>query len=210
MTEARGSERSDLDTGEVGDRRSNAPVDVAMEMMTVATPTHAETTGATMFEPMERNENGMRRRRSEAPATPRDWRSRMEGTMRQRAEELTQLHQTVGHLTSLVQAEAACEEAQWLGMRPWMQEREQKWDASHEDDKMWGAGITNMIANIIQGVPPGQEARKKDKGETARMDGGELYASQHAYTPQVGGPAKCQQLQQQLKPRLSVKVQQKP
>jgi hypothetical protein len=143
MTEARGSERSDLDTGEAGDKRSDAPVEVAMEMTT------AETAGATMLEPMERNENGKRRRRSEAPATPSDWRSRMERTMRQQAQELTQLHRTVGHLTNLVQAQAACEEAQWLGMRTWMQEREQKWDARHEDDKLWAAGITDMIAKIM-------------------------------------------------------------
>jgi hypothetical protein len=98
MTEARGSERSDLDTGEARDRKSDAPVDVATEMTT------AETAGATMFEPIERNENGKRRRRSEAPATPSDWRSRMERTMQQQAQELTQLHRTVGHLTNLVQA----------------------------------------------------------------------------------------------------------
>jgi len=77
MTEARGSERSDLDTGEAAVRRSDAPVDVAMEMTPAATPTTAESAVATMFEPMERNENGQRRRRSEAPVTPSDWRSRM-------------------------------------------------------------------------------------------------------------------------------------
>ena len=53
MTEARVSERSDLDQGEAGDRRSDAPVDMAMEMTTAATPTPTETAGATMFEPME-------------------------------------------------------------------------------------------------------------------------------------------------------------
>jgi len=49
MTEARISKRSDLDTGEAGDRRSDAPMDAAMEMMTAATPTHVETAGATLF-----------------------------------------------------------------------------------------------------------------------------------------------------------------
>jgi len=37
-----------------------------------------------------------------------------------------------------------------------MQEREQKWDARHEDNKLWGAGITNMIAKTIHGVIHGQ------------------------------------------------------
>jgi len=78
ITEVRGSKRSDLDTGEAGDRRSDAPMDVAMEMATMATPIAAETAGAAIFEPMERNENGERRRMSKAPATTGDWRSRME------------------------------------------------------------------------------------------------------------------------------------
>jgi hypothetical protein len=56
-------------------------MDVAMEMMVAATLT---ATGATIFEPMERNANGKRRRKSEAPVTaldPSDWRSRMERTL---------------------------------------------------------------------------------------------------------------------------------
>jgi hypothetical protein len=69
MTEVRVSGRSDLDAGEAGDGRSDAPMEVAMEMATGATPVAAETAGATIVEPMERNENGKRRRKSEAPAT---------------------------------------------------------------------------------------------------------------------------------------------
>ena len=72
MTEASVSKRSDLETGDAGDMTSDAPVDVSMEMMTAATLTPAETASATMSEPMERKENGKRRRRSEAPATPSD------------------------------------------------------------------------------------------------------------------------------------------
>jgi hypothetical protein len=44
-------------------------------------------------------------------------------------------------------------------MMPWMQEREQKWDARYEDDKVWGAGITNMITKTMKAVPQGQEER---------------------------------------------------
>jgi len=213
MTEARVSGRSDLDTGEAGDGRSNAPMDVAMEMATAATPVAAETAGTTIVEPMERNENGKRRRRSEAVATavdPSDWRSRMERTMRQQAQELTQLHRTVGHLTNLLEAQAAREEAQWRGMMTWMQEREQKWGTRHKDDNLWGAGITNMIAKVVKGVAPGQEAREKERDKTARMDGGGLEASQHAATTQEGGPEKHQQLLQQPKPRLQLKLQPNP
>jgi len=210
MTEFRGSERSDLDAGEAGDGRSDAPMDMAMEMATVVTSIAAETAGVTIFEPMERNENGKRRRRSEAPVTPSDWRSRMERTMQQQAQELTQLHRTVGHLTNLVQVQAAREDTQWLGMKTWMQEREQKWDARHKDDKPWGAGITNMIAKVMEGVAPGQEARGKERDKTAGMDGGGLEASQHADTMQEGGPETRQQLQQQPETRLPLKVQPKP
>jgi hypothetical protein len=81
MTECRVSVRCALGAGEAGNGRSDAPMDVAMEMATAATATPAETAGATIFEPMERNENGKKRRQSEAPAAPSDWRSCMEGTI---------------------------------------------------------------------------------------------------------------------------------
>ena len=68
-----------------------------------------------------------------------------------------------------------------------MQAREQKWDAHHEDVKMWGAGITNMIAKVMKGVGPGHEAREEERDKTAGMDGGGLEASQHADTTQEGG-----------------------
>jgi len=70
MTEFRVRGRSDLDAGEAGDVRSDAPMDVAMEMITAATSIAAETVGATIVEPMERNGNGKRKRRSEAPVAP--------------------------------------------------------------------------------------------------------------------------------------------
>jgi hypothetical protein len=92
MTEFGGSERRDLDEGGAGDGRSDAPMDVPTDMARAATSITAETVGVTIFEPMERNDNGKRNSRSEIRATPRDWRSCMERTMRQQAQELTQLH----------------------------------------------------------------------------------------------------------------------
>jgi len=68
-TEVRGSQRSDLDTGAAGDRRSDTPMDVVMEMATTVTPIAADTAGAPNYELMDINENGKRRRRSEAPPT---------------------------------------------------------------------------------------------------------------------------------------------
>ena len=72
--------------------RSDAPMDMAMEMAMAVTYIAVETAGATIFELMERNENGKWTRRSEAPVAPSDWRSHMERTIRQQAQELTQLH----------------------------------------------------------------------------------------------------------------------
>jgi len=127
------SEKSDWDAGAVGETRSDAPMDEAMEMATAATPTATETARTIRFKPMGTNENGKRRRRTQFSA-PSDWRSRIERRMQQQEQELTQLHQTIGHLTNLVEAQAAHDEAQWLAMMAWMQESEQKWDARHEDD----------------------------------------------------------------------------
>jgi len=63
-----------------------------------------------------------------------------------------------------------------------------------------------MIAKVMKGVASGEEAREKERDKTARMDGGELEASQHADTTQEGGQEKHQQLQQQPKPRLQLKL----
>jgi len=90
----RGSERNDLDTAGAGDGRSDAPIDVAMEMATTVTPIAAETAGGTIFEPMERNENGTQRKRSEATATAMDRRSGMERAAQQQAREVPQLQNT--------------------------------------------------------------------------------------------------------------------
>jgi len=116
MTEFRVSGTSDLDVGEAENVRSNAHMDVEMEMTTAATSIVAETAGATIFEQMEKNESGKWRRRNEFPEAPSDRRSSMERTIRQQAKDLTQLHRTVGHLANLVEARAACEEAQWLAI----------------------------------------------------------------------------------------------
>ena len=76
--------RGDLDTGEAGDGMCDVPtamaMEMAMEMGTAVTPTAADTACTTSPEPMERNENAMRRRRREALASavgPGDCRSRM-------------------------------------------------------------------------------------------------------------------------------------
>jgi hypothetical protein len=113
-------ERCVLDTGDEGDRRSDGLLDVAMERTSVVTRRTVDTAGATVFEPMEKNNKRKWRWRSNAAATPSVWRSRMERTMRPHAQELMQLHKSVKHVTNLEQAQAACEEAKWLGKRTWI------------------------------------------------------------------------------------------
>ena len=65
-------------------------------------------------------------------------------------QQLTQLARTVGHFAIRVEAQAAREETQWREMMTWMQERDQKWDACNDGDKLWGAGIANRIAMTMK------------------------------------------------------------
>jgi hypothetical protein len=65
---------------------------------------------------------------------------------------------------------AAPKETQWLGMMRWMQESEPKWDDSHQDDKLWEAGISNMMAKVLKRMGSGQEASEKETDKTAKMD----------------------------------------
>jgi len=84
-----------MNTGEAGDGRSDAPTDMATEMARSMTHIPVATARATIYEPMETNENAMWRRRSKAPATtlfPSNWRICMERTIRPQAEELIQLN----------------------------------------------------------------------------------------------------------------------
>jgi hypothetical protein len=52
-TNVRGSEQKCQDSEEVGDRRSDAPMDVEMDRATTVCPLGAETLWATIFDPME-------------------------------------------------------------------------------------------------------------------------------------------------------------
>jgi hypothetical protein len=61
MTEFRVRERSNLDTGEVGDWRRDGPMDDAREMAMAVTPAAAETSAVTIFEPTTENGEGAAR-----------------------------------------------------------------------------------------------------------------------------------------------------
>jgi len=91
-----------------------------------------------------------------------------------------------------------------------MQERERKWDTRHEDDKLWGAGVTIMIAKAMKEVVLGLEVREKGKEKIAMMDGWGLEASHLADTMLEKGQEMRQQLPQQPKPKLQLKLQPTP
>jgi len=102
------------------DGMRDAPMDMAMEVVTAVTSITAETAGKDTLEPMERNENGKWRRRSEVPVIARalgDWGSRMEHTAQQQARELAQLHRTIAKISDMLETQTALQEKQWRGMK---------------------------------------------------------------------------------------------
>jgi len=111
----------DTDRGRAGERGG-----VANRVRGIASMTRAASATPTASDQLERNGNRKRLRnwRPEDSRAPSDWRSRMERTMRQLAQELTQLHRTIIHVTNLLEAKALCEGTQLLAMMTWTQEKE--------------------------------------------------------------------------------------
>jgi len=115
MTEVRVSESRGLDMREAVDGRSDASMDMAMEMATAVTSFAARSTGEPIPKPMERKENKMRRR-SEVPESAwalRDWKSRMARAAQQQAREPTQLHRTVAKMANMLETHISLQEVQW-------------------------------------------------------------------------------------------------
>jgi len=136
--------------------------------------------------------------------------------VRQRAREVTQLHQTMDRMARMQEAHPAHEEAQWLVMKVWLEDREMKWDERQRDNVPWRTGIVDMTVEElaharVREAAPAQEGRKEGRDETARQDGGGLQTSQHAGATQDGGPEKHQlQQQQKPKPKLLLTLQPEP
>ena len=164
----------------------------------------------------ERNRNGKRLRNESAEpvSAPGDWRSWMERTVRQQARDLTQLHQTIDSMMRMLEAHTAREEAQWCGMKAWLEDRETKWDNRHRDNVLWGAGIADITTKVlgkarVREPVLTQEGGKDERNETARPDSGGPGASQHASAVQGGEPEK-RRLQQQTKPKPKLQLKQQP
>jgi len=187
MTKVRVSERRGLDTGEAVDGRSDTPMDMAMEVATAVTSSAAGTAGETTLESMERNENGKRRRRDVLATALAlgDWRSRMECAAPQQARELAQLHRTIAKMANMLETHTALQEAQWRVMKLWLEEKEIKWDAYHQDDLLWGEGIMDMVARAAAATERCQKEERR-----ADTEGVSLEALIHADRTQTGGPEK--------------------
>jgi hypothetical protein len=179
-------------------------MDMAMEiaMVTVVTSIGTVTAGEDTLEPMERHEKRKRRMRSEAPAAAwalGDWRRRMEHAAQQQAHELAQLHRTIAKMAIILETHSALQEAQWQGMKSWLEEKEKTRDVYHQDDLLWGEGITDMVATVVA-------ATKRDQKEERKADteGVGLEASIHADLTQTGGPEEPEE-RQQLQPAMQLK-----
>jgi len=50
------------------------------------------------------------------------------------AREVIQQHLTIDSMARMLGVHTAHEEAQWLGMKEWLEDREPKWDDRHKDN----------------------------------------------------------------------------
>ena len=212
MTKVRVRERRALNTGEAADGRSDRPMDMEMEMVTAVRSIAAGTGGEATFEPRAKKENG-KQRRSEVPATTwaiRDWRSHMGRAAQQQARELEKLHRTITQMANILETHTALPKGQWRGIISWLEEKEKKWDAYHQDDQLLGEGIIDMVARAVAATEQGhKEERRTDTDDVG------LEASIHADRTQTGGPGESEERQQlqpgkQLKPMPTPKPKPKP
>lgn len=111
-------------------------------------------------EQWERNKDatGLRNENSEPVSSPGDWKSRMEGTVRLQAHEVTQLHQTIDRMARVLEARAARQEAQWRSMKEWLEDREMKCDDCHRVDVLLGGGIADITSKMLAKVRVGEPA----------------------------------------------------
>jgi len=108
MTRVRASERSDMNIGGAGDRTSDVPKAMGMDMAVAAAVTRIamDTASVDTLESIEPKENGKRRRRRRSEALtaalgPGDRKSHMERTAQQQARELAQLHRTIAKMAGM-------------------------------------------------------------------------------------------------------------
>jgi len=67
----------------------------------------------------------------------------------------------------------------------WLEEKEEKRDAYHLDDGLWGKDITQMVVRVVAAMK-----RVHSEKRNADTGGGSLEAAIHADLTQTGGPKK--------------------
>ena len=115
----------------------------------------------------------------------------MERAAQQPARELAQLHRTIAKMANILETQTTLHEAQWRGMKTWLEDKEEKRDVYHQDDVLWGKGITDMVKRVVATTERGQ--REEMKADT---EGVGLEASIPADLTQTGEPNKPEELQQ--------------
>jgi len=73
----------------------------------------------------------------------------MERAAHQQAHELTQLHQIIAKMATMLETQTALQEAQWRVMKTWLEEKEKMRNAYHQDDVLWGNGIADMVPRVV-------------------------------------------------------------
>jgi len=79
-------------------------------------------------------------------------------------------------------------------MKTWSQRQEETRDAYHEDDVLWGRGITDMVTRAVAATKWDQREKRKANPECVSLE-----ASLHEELTQTGG-LKKQEEHQQLQP----------
>jgi hypothetical protein len=77
-------------------------------------------------------------------------------------------------------------------MKSWLEEPEKIWHAYHQNDLLWGEGITDVVARAVAATKRGQK-----KVRRADIEGVGLEAVIHAdltQTDRLEKPEECQQL----------------
>ena len=125
--------------------------------------------------------------------------SRTECAAQQGARKLGQLNRTAAQMATLLETHTELGEALRQGMKLWLEEKEKMRDAYHQDDLLWGKGITDMVAQVVADTEWDQT-----EGRTVNTKGVGPEGSIHVDQAQAGGPEKAEerqrlQLRRQLK-----------
>jgi len=93
----------------------------------------------------------------------------------------------------MLETHTALQEAQWQGMKLWLEEKEKQRDMYHQDDLLWGKGITDIVERVVAATKMDQKEVRKTGTEGAGLE-----ASRHTDLKQTGvpeEPVEHQQLQ---------------